>query len=192
MYYHNTELGDTSFNYRVRIGTVRLNNFVHSYTGTPVETALQDAEPGQKISYVQGMAGVGSRIHIPSLASWISDKKPAAINKAVLVVPVNQADTSLLPKRLAIMAISNTGHRSLIEYGFGQTFIGGLYDAKNKVYTFNLSKHLHNLVNNQLENTDFIIVADSYKVNLTNSLSRVSLDFSPGKGAKLYITYSKQ
>lgn len=200
MHYRNNELGDTSINYWIVTKTVRANNFVHTYSGTPVETALQEPVPGQKITYVQGMAGVGTRIQIPSLSSWVAGKKNLAINQAILVVPVNQAinDTSLLPARLSIMALSNidplsnTGDRSLIEYGFGQTFLGGLYDSKNKVYTFNLTKHLHYLVNKQFKNTDFVIVADSYKVNLTNSFSRVSLDFSPGKGARLYVTYSQQ
>ena len=201
LYYHNnTDTSEFRYNYQrltvsgIQNVTVRVNKFSHDYTGTPVETALQNTELSQKTTYVQGLAGVSTRIRIPGISSWKANKKPVAINKAELIVPIDTTnnDTLFYPKRLSIMAISSTGKRSYIEYGFGPTFIGGVYDPGKKVYTFNLAKHLHKIANDGFENTDLVIVADGYKPFVTNSLSRVPLDFSPGKGAKLYVIYSKQ
>lgn len=192
LYYKNDVEDSLFFNYNVEVGTVRVNKFSHTYTFTPVAAALLNPEPGQNITYVQGMGGVGTRIRIPSLASWVT-KKPVSVNKAELVIPVDitNADTLFRPQRLSMMAVSPQGVYSSIEYGFGQTFIGGIYDRSKKVFTFNLAKHLQKIANGLVENTDLIIVADGYRSNVTNSLSQVTLDFSPGKGAKLSIIYSK-
>lgn len=196
--YYRTPTDTINFNYVSSRRTARFNEFIHNFTGTPVEAALQNTTLDQKITYVKGMGGVGTRIRIPSLSRW-ADEAPVSINKAELIIPaVTEGENpALFPKRLSIMAVPANGRYTYIEYGFGQTFIGGLYNAEKKIYTFNLTKHLQKIANSKLlgstvENTDLVIIADGYKPGFIYSVSRVPLDFTSGKGAKLNIIYSKQ
>lgn len=196
--YYTNEKTDTFINYYVN--TV-VNKFSHDYTSAPIEPALQNTQPGQKVTFVQGLGGLATRISIPSLSKW-ADEAPVSINKAELIIPVDQSNlagfpVNEYPKRLAIKAVSSDGVYGLIEYGFGQTFIGGVYDSGLKAYTFNLAKHLQKIANSKylgpkIENTDLILIADGYKPGQASSFTKVALDFSPGKGAKLKISYSKQ
>jgi hypothetical protein len=198
LYYKNTK-NTNKLTYGFLKGAVRVTSYKHNYSGTPIETALQNTELGQKITYVQGMGGVSTRIRIPDFTK-VADLAPVAINKAELIIPAidnSVEESTLFPKRLAIMAINSSGKYSNIEYLYGQTFLDGIYDANKNIYTFNLTLHLQNLVKSKLlgstiENTDFIVVVDGYKTGFTNSISRVPLDFSADKGAKFVVTYSKQ
>lgn len=198
LYYKNAK-NTNKVTYGLLKGSVRVSSFKHNYTGTPIASALQYSELGQKITYVQGMSGVSTRLRIPNFTKW-ADLAPAAINKAELTIPA--IDTTIessanFPKRLAIMALDSEGKRSYIEYFYGQTFLDGVYNANKNIYTFNLTLHLQSLVKRKLlglpiEDTDFIIIVDGYKPGFTNSTSRVPLDFSAEKGAKFVVTYSKQ
>jgi hypothetical protein len=196
--YYTNETRDTSINYYIN---TKVNKFTHDYTSSPIETDLQNTEPGQKVTYVQGLGGLATRISIPSLSKW-AEEAPVSINKAELIIPVDQTNLAGLPeseypKRLSIKAVGPDEIHYLIEYGFGQTFIGGVYNSNLKAYTFNLSKHLQKIANSKflgsrVENTDLIIMADGYRPGQPNSFNKVALDFGPGKGAKLKIIYSKQ
>ncbi len=175
----------------------RVSKFSHDYTNTPIAAALQNQDLGQKITYMQGLSGLGTRISIPNLTKW-KDLAPVSISRAELVIPVanltSVADT-IYPKGLYIKSVKNGENNfDFIEYGFGQSFLNGVYDSKRKAYIFNLAKHIQKIANSkfsltQVENTDLMILVDSYKTELTNSFSNVGLDFSK---AKLYIIHSKQ
>ena len=194
LYYQNSTTDSLKYQYFV---DTRVNNFSHNYTNTPVAAALQNPDLGQKITYVQGLSGLGTRISIPDLAKW-KDLAPVSISRAELVIPVASmasVSDSIYPKGLYIKAVK-TGENNFdfIEYGFGQTFLNGAYNSAKKAYIFNLAKHIQKIANSkfsltQVENTDLMILADNYKEGLTNSFGNVGLNFS---GAKLYIIYSKQ
>lgn len=194
LYYQNSAKDSLKYYYFV---DTRVNTFSHDYTNTPITAALQNSDLGQKITYVQGLSGLGSRISIPNLTKW-KDLAPVSISRAELVVPVSKMPSvgdTIYPKGLYVKAVKNgTNNFDLIEYGIGQTFLNGAYNSEKKAYIFNLAKHIQKIANSkfsltQVENTDLMILADNYKEGLTNSFSNVGLDFSK---AKLYIIYSKQ
>jgi len=196
MYYRSNDNKDTlSLSYNIY---TPVSKFIHDYTGTAIETALQDNELNQKVTYVEGIGGLGTRIRIPELSKW-ADKAPVSINKAELIIPIESIDgipSGLYPRKLCIKTYQNDSSK-YIEYGFGQTFLGGGYDSIKGGYVFNLTKHVQKIANSKLrgpvvENTDFIIMVDGYKRELPFSFKKTALNFSTGKRANLNITYSKQ
>jgi hypothetical protein len=194
LHYQNTANDSLKQFYYVN---TRVSKFTHDYTGTPVASALQNNDLDQKITFVQGLAGLGTRISIPDISKW-KDLSPVSISKAELVIPVSpmaSVGDTIYPKGLFIKTVkTGVNNFDFIEYGFGQSFLNGKYNSEKKAYIFNLAKHIQKIANSkfsltQVENTDLMILADSYRVGLTNSFSNVALNFA---GAKLYVIYSKQ
>ncbi|NJO70344.1 MAG: DUF4270 domain-containing protein [Bacteroidetes bacterium] len=201
LYYKNDTKDSLKFHYYMLKRTVHADKYSHDFSGAGVETALQNNEFSQKVTYVQGMGGLATKFRIPNLSKW-ADLAPVSINKAELIIPVDQTQLNNtvgknIPPKLNLLAVSEEGKIQNIEYGFGQTFLGGVYNKEKKVYIFNLAKHLQQIANGKLrnsgvENSDFLIVADGFTIGQTPTFSAVPLDFSSGKGVKLNIIYTKQ
>lgn len=202
MYYRNPATSDTTlFTYHLSARTNRISKLSHNYQGTEIANALADNSFGQKIVYLQGMAGVNTRIRIPSLENWV-DSFPAAINHAELQIPVYVQDsikygvyTKDYPSKLFLVGLRGDSTVNLADYDFSQIYIGGEYSSTNKVYTFNITRHLQKIVNSskdnpwskvKVENMDMMLIPGSNPVRN----SKVALDLSPGK-VKLSVKYSK-
>jgi hypothetical protein len=200
IYYHNSNAtNNDSLRYDLSLSSVaRFMAFDHDYTtaysylqsqltSSAVDTAL----------FVQSLAGSKVKIELPHIMHW-NDSGKVAINKAELVIKVDQTNNSLYqldtfaaPTKLVLFGISESNTNYVIPDAFDSNVsFGGVYDATNKEYRFIIDRYIQQVLNGSRANTGFYLVATAGSVNA----NRVVLGSGSSKGSqkmKLNITYTK-
>src|SRR5206468_1003854 len=74
--YYNDSL---NFDFIIGSGALRVNHFVHDYTGTPVNAQLTGTAIDTDFVYVQAMAGVKTKILLPEI-KHLTDSGMIVIN----------------------------------------------------------------------------------------------------------------
>jgi len=166
--YYNDSM---SFDFLIDAESARSNKFVHDYTGTEVESQLQDSALGGSLVYVQPMAGVKVEIQMPHLLDWVKNQQ-IAINKAELVFDVYD-DVSLTsypnPENLFILG---AGANTIITDQYeGASYFGGTYDATSMQYSFNIARYIHEILYDGREDDGLYLIIPN---NLLSSGSVVS------------------
>lgn len=165
--------------YPATILNLGINKYEHDFQSTNVETALLSNNPdGDAVNYIQGLAGVKTRVEFPYLSSY---GEQAAIIKAELVItqiPDGDEDVFTPPERLFLL---KTSADSLVENisdltnfppahydGFGETVT---LDNGMEVfqYRINISDHLQSILDGT-ESGDgmFITVYGAQDLSLVN------------------------
>ena len=196
LYYHYGLIKLESLKYNFIISEAeKFSHFEHNYTGTDVEAHL-GALPTKDTTmiYVSTMAGVKTKIDIPNIKDLTKDGS-VSINKAELIftiedgTDVNFADAL---SSLSLVGINSSGDAVfLLDALEGIDHYGGILvdDGTYKTYTFNITRHIHQLVYNTTIDYGMYLIANAS----TTSANRVviSSENSLGFKIKLEITYSK-
>lgn len=143
-----------------------INKFEHDYNGSNVETALNLNNPdGDEVNYVQGLAGVKTKVELPYLSSYGN----AAVRKAELVVTQildGFEDIYLPPDRIIVVKVGEDGENlNTSDYElFQSAHSGGFGELKTLIngeevmeYRINISDQIQRLLLNQEENNGFYI-----------------------------------
>ncbi|HYK75898.1 MAG TPA: DUF4270 domain-containing protein [Daejeonella sp.] len=164
---NGTAIDTTVTALNIRRGSAPLAaTFNHDYTGTDVQTQLNNPTNQYNFTYVQPMNGVRTRINFPEL-----DKLKALgniiINKAELVATVQGGTdiftpsarlflyrTDIADQRQLIPDVSNRDSRALSDLEFG-----GFYDSTLKRYKFNITAYIQDLLNGRLQQHQTYIAA---------------------------------
>ncbi|RZL05644.1 MAG: DUF4270 family protein, partial [Pedobacter sp.] len=134
--------------------------FTHNYTGTAVATQLSNPSVQYPITYLQGLAGVRTKISFPHLQKFANSVGKIVINKAELVVPISTGTDGLpfaAAKRLGLYRTDIAGQRQDItdrlyfaaQYGDtagGDPFFGGYFDSLKKQYVFIVTNYIQQLL----------------------------------------------
>ncbi len=167
MYYTNAEDGATHYDFVLNNNCERINKYTHNYSGTDVETSLNDTT-STKV-YIQSMGGVKTKLKF-ELPDEIKSKN-IAINKAQLILTADdktltQSDIYPVPDALLIELIDdNDGFDAPIDYYLSSDYFNGKYDAETNSYTFNLTRYIQRLVNKEVENNGFYIISSGNKIS---------------------------
>ncbi len=147
--------------------------FKHDYTGTLVETQLNNPNTEYDDTYVQAMAGVKTRVNFPNL----DQLGKITVNKAELIVSVDQGtadvfkpvprlflyQSDIAGQKQLVPDISDHDSRALTDAGFG-----GFYDSTKKRYTFVLTSYVQDLLSGKLKQYNtYISAVDSLANRLT-------------------------
>ncbi|HXH99688.1 MAG TPA: DUF4270 domain-containing protein [Sphingobacteriaceae bacterium] len=172
--YYKSESGasvdTTMLNFKISgnaIAPVAANVF-HNYTGTPVQTQLNNPNQQFATTYVQGLAGLRTKVNFPSLTS-LKSLGNITINKAELVIDVEGGAVPFTPirrlilyrtdianQRQSVPDLSSTDSRAIGEGDFG-----GIYDSVNKRYKFSITSYVQDIVSGRMKQFDtFIAPAD--------------------------------
>lgn len=191
LYYHNEDGDTTNFKFEIRNSFGIHTTFSHEF---PMEilTAIADSTAaGESRLYIQSMAGLRMKVKVPHLRE-LRELGAVAINKAELVVPVDQSVITEfgLPTALQITGIDSAGNAlNLIDVFEGSDYYGGAYDSDKKQYVFNIARHLQSLLNSP-ETVDYGL----YIVNSGNAVNARRGVFNgpqhPEKPMKLRMTYT--
>ncbi|SKB70516.1 DUF4270 domain-containing protein [Daejeonella lutea] len=139
-------------------------NFTHDYTGTPVQTQLNNPTTQYDVTYVQGLGGLRTKIRFPNL-----DKLKAlgniTINKAELVVTVVDGTDNYKPSpRLLLYTTDIASQRQFIPdfgtnplVGLTDFDFGGFYDTTNKRYKFVVTTFLQDILKGTSKQYDTFI-----------------------------------
>jgi len=108
----------------------------------------QDLALGDSLLFLQALGQVRTDIHFPFLDDLL--EKPWIINKAELVVPVQEDFVSRLfpvPPQLLLLRHREEGGLTFVaDYALGVDYFGGLYDESNNSYVFNITQYFQQLI----------------------------------------------
>jgi len=146
--------------------------------------------------FIKPNAGTRVKVMVPTLDNW-ADTLGCVINKALITFHVDTLKSDLRrftnPESLYLLAIGEdeegkTVEEILEDAKLGISYYGGVYDAENATYSFNIAQHLQGIIRGDIENLGFYLVHATRR----NSFGRVILK---GQGSsepiKLEISYSR-
>lgn len=197
MYYRNTVLEDTvRYNFLINANCARFHSVTHDYNSTAVQAQFTDSTLGQNLSYIQAMGGCVTRVNIPNLKRY-GDQGKVAVNRAELVLPFQFFAISryLAPTRLLLFAVDETGKLLTIADNFTpggalSNAIGGNADWAVRNYSFNITRHVNEVLRGKTENYTLVLVAAGSAV----SANRVVLNgpqTTKKEKPKLKITFTE-
>lgn len=188
VYYSNELGGEKSYSFIINSESKKFNHFEHNYTNTEIEKQLTGLAYDSTLTYVQAMGGVKTKLQIPNLKNLGLDGK-IIINKAEIIFNVSDAIFTTIPT-LALTGIKSDGQPTfLIDYFEGQPYFGGTYNSEKKTYTFNIARHIQDLINNGTTDYGLYLIATSSSIIANRSI--INSFKHPSNNIKLNITYSK-
>ena len=188
-YYKNgTDSTRQIANFEINAECPRFNRYTHDYTIATFGNNFPI--PGNSTLYVQSMAGVKARIKFPYLKDLTADG-PLSINKAELVIPVEDNETYENHDALIVFGVDSLGGEAIIPDLLESVgYYGGSFNSTGQDYKFNIARYVQRLVSGNIS-TDYglSIVAASGGYNAQRSVI-------PGPGGtskkmQLKLTYSK-
>ncbi len=212
-YYHDTLVeiaADTislstynlSFN---QLFAQKVNIFKHDYTGTAIASYLDDPDAAPDVAYAQGMAGVNVKVSLPDIAAKLGEGD-IAINAARIVFYVlpdsiigipetdypqqlmmetRLEDGSYIPLYDRVIGTEQVLFGMLTQSNENSAFLDPVY-----FYTFNVARHLQEVVSGAIEKSDFYIFVDN--PSTSNKIIKFWSNHSghPG-GLRLELIYTK-
>ena len=171
LYYKNTKdskVDTTSQTLQITPGTSSpvAAHFVHNYAGTPVEAALNGAHQTSSVTYVQGLAGLRTKVTFPYLTN-LKSLGNVTVNKAELVVDVEGGENPFTPlpriflyrtdiagQKQLFPDVSDLDFRSVTDVEFG-----GFFNSTRKRYKFSVTAYVQDIINGKLKQFDAYIAA---------------------------------
>lgn len=188
-------------------------NIKHDYTGTPVQTqidvpVLPDTTQSYNVTYLQGLAGVKTKLTFPKLKSFTSTYGKAIINKAELVVeigenapayPFNAAQRlSLYRWDIAHQPADIPDYTTFSNSASGgAALFGGYFDSLKKRYIFIVTSYVQSLIDKNIEDEGTFLAPTSYtdfqRTSTATSAERsiIGATSSTANKIKLNIYYTK-
>ena len=149
VYYH-TDTTDNSYQFPFASADLKFASYQHDYSGSIVETFINEPSNGDSLFFLQGMAGVNGNLKFPNLDNL---KGNIAINKAELILSVAELPEDLdiydLPEQIFLTEINEDGEPEIIEDAFSLTIGGGTlteYTDRSPTYSLNITAHLQNVL----------------------------------------------
>ena len=194
MYYHNTE--DTlNYNFLITTGASKFQNYNHyGYSGAIPALRDQiagDTALGKQFLFVQGLAGLKTRIQFPNLASW-AEKNNVVINDAQLILGNSSvSETFTYPGYITLRGIGEAGTTSpnpIIDESTRSEYYGGDYYAAGNSYRFRITRYIQNYLLGKIDHRGLhLIIPKSY---MSNRLVLNGTSF-PQSDLKLYLRYTR-
>lgn len=184
-------------------------NFSHDYTGTEVETQLNNPAQTYTKTFVQAMGGVRTKITLPDLSN-LKALGNIVINKALLEVKIeNGSDNPFAPApRLMLYRTDIAGQRQFMPdvnpydpRSVGAGLFGGFYDSSTQTYRFVVTAYLQDLLSGKAKQYAAYLAAISpFESNLGNTINPSGIEPSravlgsgthPTRRLKLKVIYTK-
>jgi hypothetical protein len=184
---------DTARTFILPIDVLSATHTRFEVTHTPAITSvLGDSEAAKQNTYVQAMGGLRTKVTIPYL-HHLRALGHIAVNKAELVIPIDDSDISRYFAPNFLIAIGIDSSSSLfapIDYSEPGDHAGGAFIYDRREYVINVSRHLQFALDNPsiLPNGAlYLQVADAFR----NARRAVILgNEHPIKPLKLRMTYT--
>lgn len=169
------------------------SRFINDYSGTDIEKHLNnDVSKNANRIYVSDMESVRTKIEIPYIKN-LADQGNVAINKAEITFTVEtgtDASPNEILQALTLSGIDLAGNVfDLADASEGTAHFDGAYISTSKTISFNITRHLQNIINGTI--TDYgMYLTPNAAVVIPNRVVFNS-ENSPTFKTKLEITYSK-
>jgi len=171
---------------------VKFNMFTHDYTNATFNTLINDTLSIQdSVSYIQGLGGLRTRVHIPYLKG-LNDLGSINIYRAELVVKTAPDYLSLestypaITKLMLIRIDNENEYYPLLEYAGELSYVGEYYNDGE--YRFDIANYVREIMNDDIQNNGLFLFPATGSENLNRS---VITSGSNSNSMKLIITYTK-
>tara|TARA_R110002049_G_scaffold198349_1_gene368357 strand:- start:3100 stop:4404 length:1305 start_codon:yes stop_codon:yes gene_type:complete len=180
-----------TYRFEINSSAQRFNNFSHDYSGTLIEQALNNTIVDTSIAFVQSMSGVKTHFIMPDIQAIIADGQKKIINQAELVIPVvdgSYMDQGIAEKLLVVAADSSGLGIFIPDIFLDSDYYGGTYDEIAKEYKFNITRHVHQLINNNRKDYGMILLVSGSAIQASRVI--IKKQGNNLEGIKLNLTYS--
>ena len=194
LYYHDAKSDTLGYAYRATANSANVSGYTHDYSQARFISSLNKNINLDTLIYVQPTGGIKSTIQVPSFSTW-KDSSNYIINKATLTFHVDTIMSDYrrypMPGRLYLILTekSTSGEEQFpADSKFSSSYYGGFYDATTATYSFNVTQHLQQLIQGDLNNTGFYLVSSERNL----SAQRVVLKGQgSSKPVELNVTYTR-
>jgi hypothetical protein len=191
LYYHNGSVQST-YSFLMNSESKKYNRFDHNYTNTDIEKHLNNTNNfDTSVTYVQAMGGVKTKIEIPNIKE-LAEIDNVIINKAEIVFPLKDNSDATLQaiQTMVLTGVNESGNAVFLVDNFeGSDYFGGTIDPINKTYSFNIARHVQQLINNPEQDYGLYLMATGSAISANRSTLNSAKH--PTNKIKLNITYSK-
>lgn len=122
----------------------------HNYSGTAIETQLNNPNQQYALTYLQPLVGLKNKISFPSLEKFSTSTGRIVVNKAELVVDLAAgSDTKPFDPapRLALYRYDIAEQRMVTEVNDSDpAAIGGFFNPTKRQYVFDVTAYIQNLI----------------------------------------------
>jgi len=192
LYYHNdTDTAD--YNFVIDEDAARFNVFDHNaYVESHLDLQNQlmgNTTSAEDILFLQAMAGTKIKIELP----YIENLSKTAINKAELIVPIDQTtsdiDNYVPPQALSLVKVDKDGeYQFLQDQTANSSTFGGQYDESKKEYRFLISRYIQDLILGKEDNYGLYLLVSGNAINA----SRIVINGdNKDPGIRIAISYTK-
>jgi len=162
IYYQEDDTTTLEFTYLLNAGQ-RIGQYSIDYNGSEINN--YDSETPSDFIFLQGLGGMHSKIVFSNYLTEFNPDSVYSIHKAELTIPVFQDplfDECSPPERLFFYTdTANNNTLNVIEDVANSSFYDGYYNDETKEYVFNISKHLRDLLNGDIDNpTMYFTISD--------------------------------
>jgi len=188
-------------------------NIKHDYTGTAVKTQLDNPTTQYTVNYLQGLAGVKTKISFPNLVNFSSTYGKVVVNRAELVIPLSNATyaypfspaqrLSLYRWDIAEQPAQLPDHSTDPRAASGaagtvnDAVFGGYYDSVQNRYVFIVTSYVQDLIDKKLVDYGTFIAPTSltaFEMTPTGAMagrSVIGANTNTTNKMKLNIYYTK-
>jgi len=193
LYYHNITHNQNGLSYTFALSSAQsISHQEHDYNfSSDVGHQLQDSSFNDTLNYIQGMAGVKTKITLPYL-NELKSSGNIALNKAELEITIANGTTSVYnpPPKLFLVYTDDAGNSYfLTDYFEGSTYFGGIYNPTGQTYTFNIVRHLQKILNGELANKGLYLLVSGAVIQANRVV--VTSSKHPVYPMKLHLYYTK-
>lgn len=167
IYYH-TETKDTLFfSYSVTSNSANVAAFSHDYSKAVFGQHLNQELIQDSLTFLQPTGGTKVKINIPSLSKW-RDSTDFIISRASITIFVDTLVSDVrrygIPSNLYLKYMDASGNEVFPKDSeLSPAYYGGSYDPYTASYSFNITRHLEQIINNEIESTSLYLVHSDRK-----------------------------
>ena len=184
---NETEHDTLDFDFNINSNCAFFHHVEHDYSNTVIENALNNNENNQ--FFVQSLAGVNGRMFIPGFDSLRTQN--IMVNRAEVILPFEDYayDEFLAPVSLFLSRKKDTTDEFLPDLFEGN--LGGGYNNTSKNYSFNITRHVNELMADSSLVNDTIKILPSGNGVSANRVILNGMNSIKKNKAKAVITYTK-
>jgi len=187
-FYYRNGSDTLAANFEINADCPRFNHYEHDYTLSTFGTNFPVS--GNDAIYIQSMAGVKGRIKFPHLKN-LSANGPVSINKAELVIPVENNSTYSNHNALIVFGVDSNGGEAIIpDLLESVNYYGGTFNNTDQNFKFNLARYVQRLVSGKIS-TDYGLSIVSASGGYNSHRSIIPGPGRPDKKIQLRLTYSR-
>ena len=184
---NETEHDTLDFDFNINSNCAFFHHVEHDYSNTVIEDALNNNENNQ--FFVQSLAGVNGRMFIPGFDSLRTQN--IMVNRAEVILPFEDYayDEFLAPVSLFLSRKKDSTDEFLPDLFEGN--LGGGYNNTSKNYSFNITRHVNELIADSTLMNDTIKILPSGNGVSANRVILNGMNSIKKNKAKAVITYTK-